>query len=98
MVILKLMLKRIANGGTDAQADADAHGDNDSHGGTGSQTDADALGDNDSLADTDAHGDADAHGGTDSKAQADTDSQAADKKNPPLKKFLIPASILRSIE
>ena len=96
MMILKLMLKRIANGGTDSQTDADAHGDNDSHGGTGSQTDADALGDNDSLADTDAHGDADAHGGAGS--QTDAEAQAADKKKPPLKKFLIPASILRSIE
>ena len=74
MVILKLMLKRISNGGADSQTDADAHGDNDSQAGA------------------DAHGDADAHGGTDSEAQAD------DKKNPPLKKFLIPASILRSIE
>ena len=80
MMILRLMLKRIANGGTDSQNDTEAHGDNDSQ------------------ADTDAHGYADAHGGTDSEAQADTDSQAADKKNPPLKKFLIPASILRSIE
>ena len=78
MVILKLMLKRIANGGTDSQTDADAHGDNDSQ------------------ADTDAHGGTDSQ--TDSEAQADTDSRAADKKKPPLKKFLIPASILRSIE